>query len=129
LTLKNRENLKKYIISIFRLEKKNLASINYIFTNDRGILDINRRYLNHDFLTDIITFELSGKNQPIISEVYISVERVKENAAIHNTTFKEEIHRVIFHGILHLCGFNDKLKKQAQIMRAKETYYLSKYFS
>ena len=99
-----------------------------MFTNDKFLHELNRNYLSHDYYTDIITFELSEKNHPIVSEVYISCERVRENAQIHNNGFKEELHRVIFHGILHLCGYKDKAKIQSKRMRGKENHYLKLYF-
>jgi len=128
-SLKNRNELKKFLLSLFKREEKSLDTINYVFTDDKNLLEINRKFLNHNFLTDIITFELSNRNQPISAEVYISIERVKENAPIHNTTFKKELHRVIFHGALHLCGYNDKTNSQITRMREKENYYISEYFN
>ena len=127
-TLRERTRLKKFIISIFEREKKQLDSISFIFADDETLREINKEYLAHDYYTDIITFELSGKLRPKLSEVYISCDRVKENAQIHKTRFKEELHRVIFHGVLHVCGYNDKTKRQSQVMRDKEGYYLDKYF-
>jgi rRNA maturation RNase YbeY len=125
--INNRRKLKSFITSIFIREKKELEVINFIFTNDKTIHRINKKYLGHNFLTDIITFELSGKGAPVIAEIYISCDRVKENATIHKTRFNEELHRVVFHGILHLCGYRDKTSRQKRIMRAKESDYLSKY--
>jgi len=127
-SLKDRNRLKKFIISIFNKENRGLETINYVFTDDKNLLAINKKYLNHNFLTDIITFELSNKDLPITAEVYISAERVKENAGIHKTTFKKELHRVIFHGALHLCGYNDKTSRQVNQIRKREDYYLAKYF-
>lgn len=127
-TLKNRETLKDFLISIFKKERKYLGSITYIFTDDKNVLEINKKYLNHNFLTDIITFDLAERHQPITAEVYISTERVKENASAHKTTFKKELHRVIFHGALHLCGYNDKTSPQVAKMRRKEDFYISEYF-
>ena len=127
--LKNRKKLKRFINYIFKTEKADLRSINYIFSTDNSLYKINRKYLNHNSLTDIITFDLSEKNQPIEADVYISIDRVKENALDLQTSFNKELHRVIFHGSLHLCGFKDKSMTQKQIMRNKEDYYLSKYFS
>ncbi len=126
--LKNTTRLKVFIESIFKKEMQKLESINYIFCSDRFILEINKKYLNHDFYTDIITFNLSTNNKAISAEVYISVDRVRENAQQLQTTFNDELHRVIFHGALHLCGFEDKSKAQKQIMRNRENHYLSKYF-
>jgi rRNA maturation RNase YbeY len=128
-SLKNVTILKQFIESIFKKEKQSLESINYIFCTDKVILEINKKYLNHDFYTDIITFNLSQNDKAISAEVYISVDRVRENALNLQTTIKDELHRVIFHGALHLCGFNDKSKAQKQIMRNRENHYLSKYFS
>jgi len=127
LNLKNRKSLKRFISHIFEKEKCDLKSINYIFSTDKTLHKINKRYLNHNTLTDIITFCLSNKSQPIESDVYISVERVKENAMHLRISFSEELHRVMFHGALHLCGFTDKTKSQKAIMRFKEDFYLSKY--
>jgi len=127
-SLKDRNRLKKFIISIFNKENRGLETINYVLTDDKNLLAINKKYLNHNFLTDIITFELSNKDLPITAEVYISAERVKENAGIHKTTFQKELHRVIFHGALHLCGYNDKTSRQVNQIRKREDYYLAKYF-
>jgi rRNA maturation RNase YbeY len=128
LNLRNRKNLKLFIADIFKAEKRGLESINFIFCTDKKILEINKKHLKHDFLTDVITFELNLPGRPIISDVYISFERVKENAQLLRTSFSSEIHRVIFHGILHLCGFSDKSKSELLKMRKKEDYYLNNYF-
>ena len=127
-TIQDRIGLKRFIIYIFRREKKRLELVNYIFSTDKAVQLINKRYLNHKTLTDIITFELSEKNEPIVGEVYISVQRISENAVQYGTTFKTELHRVIFHGALHLCGFRDKTVSEISEMRSKEAYYLRKYF-
>lgn len=88
------------------------------------MLELNKKYLNHDTLTDILTFTLSGVSLPIISEIYISVERVKENAQIHKVDFLHELYRVMIHGILHLCGYNDHTVEEQQEIRNKENFYL-----
>jgi rRNA maturation RNase YbeY len=129
VNLKNQKKLKLFINYIFMEEKAALKSINYIFSTDKALHKINKKYLKHNTLTDIITFKLSNKNQPIEAEVYISIDRVKENASHLQTSFTKELHRIIFHGTLHLCGFNDKSKVQKKFMTSKEDYYLSKYFS
>lgn len=124
--LDNRQTLKSFIEGVFKKEKKKLSSINYIFCTDKRLLEINRSYLKHDYLTDIITFDLS-ENTETIAEVYISVDRVKENARNNKISFKNELHRVIFHGALHLCGYKDKKRVDIAMMRQKEDQYLSLY--
>ncbi|MEO7393906.1 MAG: rRNA maturation RNase YbeY [Chitinophagaceae bacterium] len=127
-TLKHRTLLKGFIGSIFKKEKKKLLLINYIFCSDKRLLEINRQFLNHDYYTDIITFDLS-ENHFTQAEIYISIDRVKENAKNLKTSFNSELYRVIFHGALHLCGYNDKRKNDISQMRAKEELYLLKYLN
>jgi len=129
ITLRNRQKLKKFIELIFSQEKKKLNSLTYVFCTDEYLLDINRRYLNHDYYTDIISFDLSEPGRPTQGEIYVSTERVKENASLNNSSFNQELHRVIFHGALHLTGINDKSPAEANVMTDKEDYYLQKYFS
>jgi len=124
LQLPGKTVVKAFIQSIFKKEKHALGSITYIFCSDEFLLRMNRDFLKHDYYTDIITFELSEKGQPIEAEVYISIDRVKDNAANMETTYKSEILRVIFHGALHLCGYKDKRKSEIITMRAKEDQYL-----
>lgn len=127
VSLERRKQLKDFLRDIFKKENKKLGSLRYIFCSDKELLQINRQYLHHDFFTDIITFDL-GAADTIEGEIYISVERVKENARLWHTTIKEELHRVIFHGVLHLCGYKDKLKKEENEMRRKEDRLLQSYF-
>jgi ssRNA-specific RNase YbeY (16S rRNA maturation enzyme) len=101
--------LKKVVSSLFEQEKTPLTCINYVFCTDEYLLSINIKYLSHNYFTDIITFRLSGKNDPVTADVFISTERVK------------------FHGALHLCGYNDKTIQQKKIMRARENEYLMHY--
>lgn len=124
----DRKALKTFIVELFKLEKRDIDNLSFIFCNDEYLLHINKTFLSHDYYTDIVTFDLSASNL-ITGEIYISVDRVKDNATALETTFIHELHRVIFHGALHLCGYQDKSKKQQQTMRAKEDYYLSLYFS
>lgn len=126
--IRDRKKLKQFIISIFEIEKRKLGAMNYIFSTDTVVHSINKKYLNHDILTDIVTFELSEKGESIVGEVYISVERVRENAFEHGVSFANELHRVMFHGVLHLCGFRDKTPFEIKKMREKENFYLKKYF-
>ncbi|AYD49168.1 rRNA maturation RNase YbeY [Arachidicoccus soli] len=124
--LSNKKEIKQFIEILFQLEKKPLTRIDYIFCSDEYLLQINKQHLQHDYYTDIITFELSQDNHTQ-AEIYISVERVKENAYNLSTTFKNEILRVLFHGALHLCGYKDKSKKEEELMRKKEEEYLGMY--
>jgi rRNA maturation RNase YbeY len=126
--LPKRKELKVFIEQLFKKEKKTLQHISYIFCSDDYLLKINQQYLKHDFYTDIITFDLS-ETKEVIGEVYISIERVHENAKQFGTSFFEESHRVVFHGALHLCGFDDKSSVKKKEMTLKEDYYLYKYFS
>ncbi len=129
VTLHNRRALKSFIPILFKKEKIAFESLTYIFCSDDYLLKVNNDFLQHDYYTDIITFDLSSSTTaPVIGEIYISVDRVKENAINHNTTFELELHRVIFHGALHLCGYKDKSKKDALLMRDKEEDCLSMYF-
>ena len=126
--LKQRRLLKKFIIELFVKEKKPLQSIDIIFCSDEYLLQINKQHLQHDFYTDIITFDLSESSaNPIIGELYISIDRVKDNSALSDEKFSSELLRVIFHGLLHLCGFKDKTIKDIKTMRQKEDEYLNLY--
>ena len=126
--LTRRIPLKQFIESIFKSESKKLASLSYIFCSDKYLLKLNKQHLAHDYYTDIISFDLSETNKsPTIGEIYISIDRVRENAQNLAIPISQELHRVIFHGALHLCGFKDKTKVQITEMRNKENYYLKKY--
>ena len=124
LSLPGKTVLKSFIESIFKKEKHGLGSITYIFCSDDFLLKMNRDFLKHDFYTDIITFGLSEKAQPVEAEVYISIDRVKDNAQNLGISFSNEVLRVIFHGALHLCGYKDKKKSEISLMRQKEDQYL-----
>lgn len=126
-TLKDRRKLQHFVRKLVKLEKKQLRSLDYIFCTDNYLLQINQHFLQHDDYTDIITFELSN-DELIEGEIYISVDRVKENALLHETAFNKELHRVIFHGVLHLCGYKDKSAPNKKIMTRMEDHYLAAYF-
>jgi len=123
----NRNQLKLFLAKLFKKESTSLQSLNYIFCSDDYLLDINKSYLDHDYYTDIITFNLS-KNSTVEGEIYISIDRVRDNALNEDEPFIRELHRVIFHGALHLCGFGDKTPKELIEMRKQEDYYLKAYF-
>ncbi|PVD51120.1 rRNA maturation RNase YbeY [Terrimonas sp.] len=124
--LTDRNKLKGFIQQLFKKEKTSLDSLQYIFCSDDFLLQVNKQYLKHDYYTDIITFNLGEK--AVEGEIYISIDRVKDNATTYKTSFKRELHRVIFHGALHLCGYKDKLNEEKKVMRAKEDRYLQEYF-
>jgi probable rRNA maturation factor len=108
-----------WISSVIISENKSEGEINYIFCDDDYLVDINQQYLNHDTLTDIISFDYSLGNE-IHGDVYISIERVRENAEEFNVSFEEELKRVMIHGILHYCGYKDKSESDELLMRSKE---------
>ena len=127
-SLSKRKRLKSFIVSIFRKEKRTLEHLDIIFCDDKTLLDLNIQFLKHNFYTDILSFPLSNPGNPLEAEIYISVQRVKENAANLDTTFREELHRVVFHGILHFCGYKDKTQPETRKMRMMENKYLGIYF-
>lgn len=124
--LKDKLLIKSLIARIFAEEKVHFNSVSYVFCNDDFLLKLNQQYLNHDTFTDILTFTLSNSSLPIVSEIYISIERVKDNAHDLKIEFLSELYRVIIHGILHLCGYSDTSKVEKSQMRKKEDYYLLK---
>ncbi len=127
LTLAGKTAIKSFLVNLFKKEKRPLSSLTYIFCSDAYLLQMNRDFLQHDYYTDIITFGLSAPNEPVEAEVYISIDRVKDNAKNLEIAFSEEICRVIFHGALHLCGYKDKKKSEIAGMRSKEDQYLRLY--
>ena len=117
--------IKNWLNNIAKKEAKRLGEINYIFCNDEYLLDINKQYLEHDYYTDIITFDNTELGQNLLEgEMYISIDRVSDNAKNNNQPFDKELKRVLAHGILHLAGYKDKTEKDEKIMRAKEDFYL-----
>lgn len=126
--LKDRTRLKKFILALFDHEGRSLESLNYIFCSDKYLLSINQSFLSHNYYTDIITFELSESKEVVVGEIYISIDRVRVNSRSFSTTIKEELHRVIIHGALHLCGYKDKTKAERLKMREKENLYLARNF-
>lgn len=129
LVLEDKTRLKKFIAELFKRELQGLQDLQYVFCTDAYLLEINQQFLDHDTYTDIITFELSPNPDITEGEIYISVERVQENATAFEESFNRELHRVIFHGALHLCGYRDKSDTEEKLMRQKEDEYLSLYFA
>ncbi len=123
----NRTVVKGFLKKLFLKEGHKLSELNVIFCADDALLEINRNFLQHDYYTDIITFPLSAGSDPIQAEIYISVDRVRDNAKQGGISFKEELLRVIFHGCLHLAGYGDKSSQQIKKMREQEDHYLRLY--
>lgn len=122
--LEGKTILKKLLADLFRKEGLHLSTLSVVFCSDDHLLSMNRQFLQHDYYTDILTFDLSERGGPVAGELYISVDRVRENARGLGISAREEMRRVIIHGALHLCGYKDKLKKQQLLMRQKEERYL-----
>lgn len=127
LVLRNRRKLKAFIDIAFKKEKYKLQSLQFIFCSDEALLAINKEFLGHDYYTDVVSFNLV-ESGPIEGEVYISLDRVRENAEKLNQHLYIELHRVIFHAVLHLCGYRDKTQQEVSQMRHKESHYLAEYF-
>ena len=122
--LQNKTALKQLLEDLFQKEGKRLEGLSIVFCSDDYLLSMNRQFLQHDYYTDILTFDVSERGGPVSGELYISVDRVRDNAHGLGVSAVEEMQRVIIHGSLHLCGYKDKLKKQQLLMRQKEERYL-----
>ena len=120
-----KRKLKTFVVDMCLNEGKRVRSLDYVFCSDEYLLGLNNDFLNHDYYTDVITFDLgSPEDNEITGEIYISIDRVKENAKSLENGFKEELLRVILHGALHMCGYKDKTKSESKLMRSKEEHYL-----
>lgn len=118
------EDLRTWIFKTVVSEGYEAGDLSFLFCDDAFLLTVNKEYLHHDTYTDIITFDYSEK--PVLSgDILISIERIRDNSVTFGTTFNDELHRVIIHGVLHLCGYTDKLPAQKSEMTEKEDYYLS----
>jgi probable rRNA maturation factor len=127
IPIKNRKKFKEHFSRLFAIEGYELQKISYIFCSDEYLLKLNKQFLNHNFYTDVLTFLNSTVNEPIESEIYISLERIKENAKFFEVSYKKELLRVMIHGALHLCGYNDKNKKTKGLMKKREDFYINLY--
>ena len=125
--VKKRNVIKAFVSRVFAEERVPIARISYVFCSDAYLLKINQRFLSHEAYTDIITFPLSGPDQAILAEIYISTDRIKENAKEYGQAYQNELLRVMIHGLLHLCGYNDKTEFEQGKMRAAENHYLNLY--
>lgn len=118
--LRHRKQLRSWLGKIARSHKRRIEALNYVFVSDKQLLEMNRKFLNHDTYTDIITFESDCGKNSVCGEIYVSVDRIRDNAAKFEVTMKDELHRVMAHGLLHLCGFKDKSVKDQSVMRSQE---------
>lgn len=128
--LKDRRKLSAFLDALVSKHLKKVSKVNltYIFCKDAYLLEINKQFLDHDTYTDIVTFDMTEYDDELIGEIYVSMERVQENAEKFNVSYENELHRVIFHGALHLCGFKDKSKADKEEMRKMEDRCLKQYF-
>jgi rRNA maturation RNase YbeY len=125
-TLENEEPISNWISKVINSEGKKEGEINYIFCDDEYLLRINQEHLQHDYYTDIISFDYTMGNE-ISGDMFISIERVKENAIDFNVSFDEELRRVLVHGVLHYCGYKDKSEEDESLMRSKEDEKLAMF--
>ena len=125
---KDKTKFKNFVNYLLKNEGKNIALITFIFCSDEELRKLNNDFLNHNYYTDILTFDLSDSKFEITADIFISIDRVKENSKLINISFSKELHRVMIHGLLHLCGYKDKKKYDIEKIRATENKYLSKYF-
>lgn len=123
-TLRHKTKIRQWIHSVAEQENNQIIQLNYIFCSDEYLLQMNEKYLNHDTYTDIISFDNSEKNGVVEGDIFISIERVKENALVFKVPFTHELYRVLVHGVLHLCGYADKSKIEKKQMRNKEDFYV-----
>jgi len=122
--IRKKRLLREWLFDVIAGESKRVGELNIVLCSDEYLHKINLEYLNHDTLTDIVTFDYT-ENNIISGELYISIERVKDNTKVFSTFTMDELHRVIVHGVLHLCGFGDKTEKEKQLMTSKENFYLA----
>lgn len=120
----NRRAVNRWIANTIATEGRKRGDIAVIFCSDDYLLEINRKHLEHDYYTDIITFDY-GEGDWVSGDLFISIDTVCSNAQEYGVSFLQELHRVIIHGVLHLCGYGDKSPAEAEIMRGKEDFYLS----
>ncbi len=124
----SKKDLKQAVKSLVLNEGKYIKDLSLVFTDDYYLLEVNKQYLNHDYFTDVITFDYSDFPE-VSGDVMISLDRVKDNALSMNLAFEQEFYRVVFHGVLHLCGYKDKSKEDVVLMREKEDFYIHRFVS
>lgn len=125
--LKGKKRLRDWYLKMLSEEGRTAENLNFIFCSDAYLLKINKKYLNKNDYTDVIAFQYNLKSEPMAGDIYISIPRIRENAAIFKSSPSAELKRVMAHGILHLLGYKDKTKSEKKIIREKENYYLNKF--
>ncbi|MDR1554249.1 MAG: rRNA maturation RNase YbeY [Prevotellaceae bacterium] len=123
--LKNKRKIRQWLTIAVASENKNIGDINFIFCSDSYLLDMNKKYLNHDYFTDVITFDFC-ENDTISGDIFISIDAVRANSVEYKQLFEDELRRVMIHGVLHLCSYGDSTKSEIALMRSKENIYLKK---
>lgn len=123
-----KNDLKKFAKEICLSEQKAPGDLSFVFTDDDYLLEVNKQFLQHDYYTDVITFDYT-EGARVSGDIMISLDRIQDNASAMNSSFEQEFYRVCFHGVLHLCGYKDKTKIDEALMRSKEDYYLSRFVS
>ncbi len=123
---KQKGKIRGWIKETAQAEGRTTDDLNFVFCSDAYLLTINTQYLNHDTYTDIITFDNSDQHHVLSGDIFISIDRIRENAATYKVPEEDELHRVIIHGILHLCGYRDKTEADVTLMREKEDFYLAR---
>ncbi len=127
-TLPHRRRLKTFLIWMVKKEANASADLSFVFCSDKYLLKMNRQFLQHDYFTDILSFPLDHSPGMLAGEMYLSIDRIRDNAQMLRVSVSKELHRVIFHGVLHLCGYRDKTPAEVTRMRTREDFYLKSYF-
>lgn len=123
--LNQKRKIKCWLTEVLKIENAQAEEIGFIFCSNQSITDINAKFLNHHFATDVITFPYHQSKEPIVGEVFIGIDVVKENAKTYQVTFNEELYRVMVHGVLHLVGYDDQSEEEKKQMQQKENFYLA----
>lgn len=123
--IEGKKSIATWLSNVIETEGRQLGFISISFCSDEHLLEINKDALKHDYYTDVITFQLNERNESLEGDLYISIDRVKDNAKVLKIKWGDELKRVMVHGVLHLCGYKDKTKKESELMRKKENEYLS----
>ncbi len=128
VNVRKRKSIKNFLSQIFKIEKTQLQELKFIFCSDNYLLNININYLHHNFFTDVISFNLSDTDKLVNGEIYLSIDRIEENAKFFLVSYEKELLRVMIHGSLHLCGYKDDTSKSKKYMSEKEDYFLNLFY-